>query len=743
MAEKNIQTAAKNAQSKEPEIKVSQMFQALARSSQQYFYELFADLYEFNPMEHEHFKFFIACALFGPPNTNNVSDSTTCAGIELYDAKQMNVINSLYKILCERGQQDEKSTIWCGILYNVVFEIEANEISMKCETKGMDNKNEIICPKPVFRLKKNESCYYIDEIGRVYKSWLDYLENNTLGPCIMALPKDGSYKADPKQEITVYNSLVWLEFHRSPSCKLKRKVLNGMDIFSGTVGIAGTAAMAVSMVTPIGPIALTAGLACATASGVWSIARASSKLTDRYTHEQSIGLHDPLARNAWISIGGTTLGIAATGGSALLSRAVIRGANISRAATLAYETVNVGSVVMNGIGLSVDAYEMYMNYKKTNEISKGNVLSLVTHIFFFGASVVNFKLAKELIHSTQGQVLNEFENSLRSNRHRKEFHKLMRRTITSCGDKATANAEIIRGIRNISNKDEFFASMVRLRKTFNRTKSNAWFKDGNVVINGKDLIDPIKFSQLPRNERVQLINGVLEQSSNISVRQKRNWINFKASAMQKASTFPSVSSYHAGKGYRLYKNLVLSNSSELSQHQVQDTNNFTFVNSLIKEMMPFHCWQSILTGVFNLAMKLVTDPRMNLRKSLAEAVDFVWSYIKENIFRVLPLLVSRHVPAPHNNLAKNIIHKLCHLAESEMDRFVEAFKKWLIGTNNQEEEKKRRDEFTVSRISSMEIDTWEVITVSLPKSPIEKLSTLIIVKLAVIYSCVFVGYNIS
>jgi hypothetical protein len=68
----------------------------------------------------------------------------------------------------------------------------------------------------------------------VYKTWQDYLENNTIPECVLCYPRNGVYSA--------VNGDVEVEFGISPAGRTGAKVLQGLDI-GGTVlsvGAAGT-----------------------------------------------------------------------------------------------------------------------------------------------------------------------------------------------------------------------------------------------------------------------------------------------------------------------------------------------------------------------------------------------------------------------------------------------------------------------------------------------------------------------
>ena len=118
-------------------------------------------------------------------------------------------------------------------------------------------------PVPIFRVLKNVIknqdgkrvtkklvIYYIDDLGRVYKSWNDYLGNNVLPECIMVVPKNGEYQGDDKKQWTEKMSYVWTEVYESPACKTN--AINTIDSINTLVSL-GCAGVGVAAVfNPVG-----------------------------------------------------------------------------------------------------------------------------------------------------------------------------------------------------------------------------------------------------------------------------------------------------------------------------------------------------------------------------------------------------------------------------------------------------------------------------------------------------------
>lgn len=166
------------------------------------------------------------------------------------------------------------------------------------------------------------------------------------------------------------------------------------------------------------------------------------------------------------------------GASKLLSRAVEKGIEIGKTGKIIHDSINGGSMIMNGVSMTYRSFDIYKKESK----KKSDIFFLACDIFFLFNSVVNMKTAKNIIETQQTQMVEDYKNSLKSNRHRKAFDKL-----TKGADKT----EIIREINKISQKDEFYAAVLKSRKT----------------INAKE------FSELSLKERVNVVSDFVPANS--------------------------------------------------------------------------------------------------------------------------------------------------------------------------------------------------------------------------------------
>ncbi|XP_048509472.1 uncharacterized protein LOC105693840 isoform X2 [Athalia rosae] len=342
---------------------------------------------------------------------------------------------------------------------------------------------------------------YIDSEGRIYHNWTDYVVNNTLPECMMVIPMGGFYQMDPAADNTNEKTYVWLEIGPSPETKRFSPYL---DVGSTVLGFGAVGVGLAALLAPVAaPIAIT-GIVCGAVSGTWTTARSTQQLLDRRAHQQSISPADRTARAAWFGVVGGVAGGAASGSTFLLNKAVQAGATLGTVTQATYNTIAAGNIVINGLGIGNGIYGIFTNYKESDKISYLEIGQVMAHMLFFGNAVMNFQTAQTMIKNTQQQVLQEYETSLRSNRHRKAFNRIARNTRTSNIDRTTADAEIIRGIKSIQNKDDFFAGVVRNRKTFNSAGAEVTFKDGYAMINDNLRFDPVELSQQPLEVRVNV-----------------------------------------------------------------------------------------------------------------------------------------------------------------------------------------------------------------------------------------------
>ncbi|XP_046605459.1 uncharacterized protein LOC124297998 [Neodiprion virginianus] len=490
---------------------------------QQNLYELSSDWLYYESDQHEYLKENIRYSLFGASETDALSTN-----IDVYTGdpvptellpEQAKLIDMIYSRILEVSRC--RNSLHVGIIFNVL-----------CNLKEKEDK--YVAPVPVFKVKRcmerKESlktgphapisnntiggtalypyCVnYIDSEGRIYQNWTDYVTNNTLPKCMMVLPMGGYYQANPHVNNTADMTYVWVEIGPSPGAA---KILSCLDVASAILGIGALGIGAAALAAPAiiaAPVVLT-GSVCGAVSGVCTMVRSGQQLADRHQHQQSISVMDGTARSAWFGVVGGVAGGLASGSTMILNKAVRAGLTIGTAGRTTFNVITIGNIVINGMGIGNGIYNIYINYHNKKEISVLDVTQVIAHVLFFGNAVINFHTAKTIINNTQQQVLQDYEQSLRSNRHKKAFRQIRRNTQACSGDQITGDSEIIRGIRSIQNKDDFFAGVVRNNKVFRSSNAEVTFKDGHAMINHNVKFDPIDLSQQTQQVRVNTVRAV-------------------------------------------------------------------------------------------------------------------------------------------------------------------------------------------------------------------------------------------
>jgi hypothetical protein len=83
--------------------------------------------------------------------------------------------------------------------------------------------------------------------------------------------------------------------------------------------------------------------------------------------------------------------------------------------------------------------------------------------------------------------------------------------------------QVIKGITHISNKDDFFAGLVRIQKQMSKSGVKASFTDtGLVEINGKLRIDPMSFSEIGKAQRQLILEATKKLSQETYTQEQFN-----------------------------------------------------------------------------------------------------------------------------------------------------------------------------------------------------------------------------
>ncbi|CAK9811764.1 hypothetical protein ANTQUA_LOCUS6951 [Anthophora quadrimaculata] len=658
----------------------------IAKLQQQEYYELLAEWTEYKKSEYNYLKRNIGFAMFGPPSKNQESnilqnmhretnDSDMCK--IYYKSEDEENIHKVYEIICEFGKgcginaegctckrTDTESIYYC-LIYNITFrtrnnseaseeKIEKNKDEEEKKNKvkkenEKENKEEIkLCQYPIFKIrrhvydKEKKECsyeiWYIDICCRVYKNWENYKKTNVLPQCTMVLPKHGFYQPDASYEITEEYSRVWLEIADSPACSTASTVLNRIDNVSNALSLVGLGLCAWSIFTPVGPIVAGAAITSAL-SGGWTVGRSANNLIDRSVHEQSINPTDRNALPSWLCITGGAIGLASSGGNVVLSKLIKNGSTISLATRVAYNSLIAGNITINGVGIAYQAYCMYEKYQNRKEIDAIDAAILITHILFFGNTVINQQFAGDLIESTQGKILERYRATRRSKHLRRQFNRVKRAASKGNMNKISENAEVIRYI----NKKIDLKIM-----SGNTVISNAnLIEKGKTVINGTTLLDPVQFVQI-------FSNCKYNQSDNVNSEENTN-----------------DSEYMFVK----LKDLLLTLLQKFNSNDTNRRFNTTIYDEILKELSCVKNAPSVFLLIFKIGYYLARKCS-SVSECLVEGVRFVWYYIKANLRKIVAGTINMIHKQTQEMLNKLTILLYEHIEEME-ERLLLAFKQFL------------------------------------------------------------------
>ncbi|PSN39001.1 hypothetical protein C0J52_14021 [Blattella germanica] len=359
------------------------------------------------------------------------------------------------------------------------------------------NMKEQSVPVPVFRIpnynpettkKGTSGCLFVDSNCRIYKDWTDFLTNNKLPKCDYCYPVNGIYYGDADDKVVV-------EIGRTPACKITNQICNVLDTASTVVMVGGMAVTVAGLFATIAaPVAVVTSVGAVT-TGIYGIGRSAATLVDRGKHKQSLGIKEAESRDAWISVVGNTVGMASTQAIQMVTKMTREG------------EVLCNSLTVNGLGLLNNILRL-REKAVTGDLRPLDVFQFTSSLLFFTMSAINMKTANAIIRETQDGMLGSYETSLRSNRHRREFRRLVKETQGVDGNSIQGNARVIKGINQITHKDDFFAGLVRVRQQFSQSDAKVVLTDtGLVEINGQLHLHPMRFWEIDKMQRQLILDA--------------------------------------------------------------------------------------------------------------------------------------------------------------------------------------------------------------------------------------------
>ncbi|CAG9786143.1 unnamed protein product [Diatraea saccharalis] len=481
----------------------------------------------------------VAFALFGGPSCEgeltNLTSSQS-AHLEGYTSRQKAQVMKVYEKLCEQSKYSQNDD---DIVMSVLLVVCAKPKPLKFYKFqpsdywiDLHQRNDVdIWCTAVFRVRKciptlegSKSCrVYIDENARVYHDWDSYLINNTLPQCVIIVPENGEYTGTIIEGQQAF--AVKLTVAPTPTLGLKARVLSSVDTASTVASIGAIGVIGVAAFTPVGPAVLAGAAVATVATGLYGLVRSSLHLHDRSVHEQSISPTDSEARGSWLNIAASSVGLAAGAASNLLSRSAAAGTNLTKtgqALAVSVEVLRHANIVTGGAGVVNSLLHIILKYRNHGEKpTKLELFQFTSATLFFCHAVMSNRTAQSIIEDAQAKTINDYRTTLRSNRHRKIFDKLSAESRRVQGA-IQGNTEVIKGIKSIINKDQYFADVLRINKEVNQHKLRiSMTADGNVNLNAQHKYNPSLLSSIGKDGRTELFSNIgpaSVSSPNVSTR---------------------------------------------------------------------------------------------------------------------------------------------------------------------------------------------------------------------------------
>ena len=382
-------------------------------------------------------------------------------------------------------------------------------------------------------------------------------------------------------------------------------------------------------------------------SGLWSIGKSSHEFADRHLHEQSLSINDKDGFFRWFGIASSALTVVSSGGSMLLSQVIKNGTSLSTVAKVVHGSIQIGSVAANGVNVGLAGCNIFESQHE-RKVSAQDVLNLVACLLLFSNFAADFQLSSNLLDKNQTYFIRDFEHSLRSCRHRKEFRRMVRNSTSILSSSNGSSEQIIRCIAKISHKDLFATSIISNQRNFSLKGIEVSSSDGSITIDGISLMRPADFVK--------------------KIKKKVNGIQPVAVAL--TTNFGSYDVIFE----KVLKDFLARNIKEL-QDLKPTLNQFS---PFLNDVRNFEKADVIFAKILLIGVKLVrriTNKRNSVNNILAEIVDFLWEFIQANFKeRIGPCSKSE----VYRESLMKIIIGVHTSVEHNLDEWIDSFRDYLI-----------------------------------------------------------------
>jgi len=355
------------------------------------------------------------------------------------------------------------------------------------------------------------------------------------------------------------------------------------------------------------------GLLANGVTGAWCIGRSTQTLIDRNKHEEPINPLNIEAFPHWLGLAGSATGFGVMGGSRALSMAAARGMTVNIAARTAFNAVQCSSVLINGVGIFYQGYCIVDKYRTEKSFNLVDTLNFVMHALFFTNSVINIQFAHNIIETTQGKIVKDYKQKLRSKNLRKKFNRFIRKANQNNTNKISENAEVICYIKNREQLQLSQKGAIDIQKSEKNPFKIVWtFEKDMVKINNIPLINPLEYV-------ARLIKrGIFDENDqNDQFYAQNNASNFD---------FDNTSNDIFKDLMKMFHDLIKKfYANNYPMHMIMP-----YFEPLLREISFMNISEHCVKVLFEITIRLIKNCR-DTKDILPIAMKFIWQYCKENL----------------------------------------------------------------------------------------------------------------
>jgi len=331
-------------------------------------------------------------------NLNDIDDENINDIFMLYNNEvKKNILDMIKKIEKYIQINDQSSNIEVGV--TITYSI----CKIKCKLFETTNAccispvKDVVHTWKLIRIKVNSQVFFVDFfLGRTYKNWDDYMENNTLPEGNIFYPKSGFY--DETKSLIPYTT---------PASRKSKKYLKKVDLSMRIASTVGSISLVYGLLNPMtAPLMLTT-VATLGSSSIWETGREIQNLIDIYRHKQCLSVSQ-LCKE-WVKL---SISITSTVTALLPVKAISSVATEVKAITNASRLEKSMALVQKGVCItqySLQIIHSTLNIMdKKSKIRSENVVSLSLDLFIITGTLAPIKDIKNIKIVSNYMCLNKF-----------------------------------------------------------------------------------------------------------------------------------------------------------------------------------------------------------------------------------------------------------------------------------------------------------------------------------------------